>query len=124
MALLPRSRRAFVEEIVDLAGGLGADAGNLRKVGDGRPLDRLQGSEMMQQRALAGRTDAGNLLQSGLADVPSPPHAMGADRKTMRLVAQALDEIEHGVARLELERLPARQNQGLHPGIPLRPLGD
>ena len=44
--------------------------------------------------------------------------------EAMRLVAQPLHEIEHRIARLELHRLAARNEEGLAPGIALRPLGD
>ena len=40
----------------------------------------------------------------------------------MRLVAQPLNEVEHGVARLELERLAAGQEKGLRPGVAVGPL--
>src|SRR5262245_40205940 len=42
----------------------------------------------------------------------------------MRLVAQPLDEIQHGVARLELDRLAIRHEQGFPPGIAVGALGD
>ena len=42
----------------------------------------------------------------------------------MRLVAQPLHEVEHRVARPKLDRLPARNEERLPPGIALRPLGD
>ena len=116
--------RTFVEKVVDLAGGLGADAGHLGKIGQRGALDRLERSEMMEQRPLAGRADAGDFLQPGLADVAPAPDAVRSDRETMRLVALPLHEIEHGIARLELERLAARHEEGLQPGIAVRPLGD
>ena len=71
--------RVFVEEIVDLARGFGVDAGNMRKIGERGALDRLQGAEMLQQRALARRADAGDFLQAGLADILLAPLA-GASR--------------------------------------------
>src|SRR5262245_65992892 len=111
----PRHRclfRLLVKEVVDLARGLRADAGHLGEIGRSGPLDRLEGSKMVQQRALARGADAGNFLQARLADVAPPPHAVRAHGKAMRLVTQALDEIEHGLARLELERLAPRQEEG------------
>ena len=42
----------------------------------------------------------------------------------MRLVAQPLHEIEHGIARLQFERLAAGREEGLAAGVALRPLGD
>ena len=42
----------------------------------------------------------------------------------MRLVAQALDEIEHRIARRQPERRAVRHEEGLAAGIAVRPLGD
>src|SRR5262245_25769798 len=83
--------RLLVKKVVDLARDLCADAGDLGKIGRRGALDRLERSEMMQQRALARGADAGNFLQAGLADVAPPPHPVRADGEAMRLVAQALD---------------------------------
>src|SRR6187455_538417 len=114
----------FMKEIIDLAGGFFVDAGNVFKVRHRRPLDRLQGAEVAEQRAFAHRADAGDLLQAGLADVLLALLAVRADGEAMRLVAQPLHEIEHRVARLELDRLASRNEEGLAPGIALRPLGN
>src|SRR6267378_201711 len=97
--------RALVEEIVDLARGLGADAGNLGEILERGALDGLERPEMVKQRPLASWADAGDFLQPSLADIAPPPDAVRPDRETVRLVAQPLHEIEHGIARLELERL-------------------
>src|SRR5262249_36199598 len=98
--------RALVEEVVDFARGLGANPGHLGEIGQRRALDRLERPEIVEQCPLASRADAGDFLQPRLADVAPAPDAVGADREAMRLVAQPLDEIEHRIARLELERLP------------------
>src|SRR6266511_3019853 len=116
--------RALVEEIVDLAGGLRADAGHLGEIGRRRALDRLERPEMVKQRALAGRADAGDFLQPRLADIAPAADAMRADREAMRLIAQPLDEIEHGITRLELEWVAPGQEEGLHAGVAIRALGD
>src|SRR5450755_3115479 len=113
-----------MEEFENLARALGADAGNLSEVGDRRPLDLLQSSEMHQQRALAGGADTWNFLQAGLADVLLAQLAMRADHEAMRLVAHSLDEIQHGIARLELDRLAIRHEQGFTPGVALGAFGD
>src|SRR5215831_6697275 len=116
--------RALVEEVVDLARGLGADPGHVGEIGQRGALDRLEGPEMVEQRALAGRADAGDFLQPRLADIAPAPDAVRSDREAMRLVAQPLDEIEHRIARLELERLPPGLEEGLHPRVPIRAFGD
>src|SRR5262249_45237136 len=116
--------RARVEEVVDLARGFSADSGHFGEIGRRCPLDRLEGSEMVEQRAFAGRADAGDFLQSRLADIAPAANAVRAYREAMRFVAQPLDEVEHGIARLELERLASGQEESLHPRIAIRPLGN
>src|SRR5262249_20499500 len=116
--------RLLVKKVIDLARDLRADAEDLGEIGRSGELDRLERSEMMQQRTLAGRAAAGNFLQRGVADVAPAPQPMRPNGEAMRLVAQALDEIERRIARLELERLAPRQEEGLEPGVAVRPLGD
>src|SRR6516165_9415051 len=87
------SARSIVEKVINPSCSLVADAGNLAQIGDRGPFDRLEGAEMAQQGALAGRADAGNLLQAGLADVPAAPLAVRADGEAVGLVPQALDEV-------------------------------
>src|SRR5215472_1923750 len=101
----PGSRGRSMEEVIDPAGGFRTDAGNLLQVGNRCPLDRLEGAEVPQQRAFAGRADAGDFLEASFAQVAPAPLPVRADRKAMRLIAQPLDEIEHWIARPELERL-------------------
>src|SRR5262249_4864620 len=115
MPPLPALPRPLMEEVVDLARGLGADPGHLGEIGQRRALDGLERAEMVEQGALAGRADARDLLQSRLADVAAAPDAGPRDGEAMRLVAQPLDEIERRIARLELERLAPGQEEGLHP---------
>src|ERR1700722_16815944 len=116
---LPRLR---VEKLENLARAFGADARNLAEIGDRGPLDLLQGSEMMQQCTFAGRTHAGNLLQARLSDVLFAQLAVRADHEPVGFVPQPLDEVQHGVARLELDRLALRHEQGFPAGVAVRPL--
>src|SRR4051812_31553496 len=53
----------LVEKIVDLLRRLRTHARHLFEIGGGGALDRLERSEMLEQRALAGRADAGDFLQ-------------------------------------------------------------
>jgi len=87
-----RSSGALVEEIVNLAGNLGVDAGNLGEIGRRGVLDRLQSPEMLQQRAFAARADAGNFLQPRLPDIAPTAGAVRADGEAVRLVAQPFHE--------------------------------
>src|SRR5271170_4336260 len=98
-----RSRRTLVEEFVDAPGRFSADTIDLHQVGDGGPLDCLEGTEVMQQRPLPRWADARDFLQAGLAQVAHAARPMRTDRKTMRLVAQPLDEIKHRITRRQLE---------------------
>src|ERR1043166_1682102 len=120
----PASCRGAVEEVIDLAGGFRADAGDLLQVGDRSPLDRLEGAEVPQQGAFAGRADADDFLKSGFAQVAPAPLPVRTDREPMRLVAQPLDEIKHRIARPELERLASGHEEGFPAGITLGALGD
>src|SRR5947209_13806340 len=113
-----------MEEIINLAGSLGTDAGHLGEIGERCALDRFEGSEMVQQRPLARGAYTGDFLQAGLADVAPTALPVGADRETVRFVAQSLNKVEHGITRLELERFASRREECLEAGIPLRPLGD
>src|ERR1700749_4382083 len=113
-----------MEKVINPSCCLVADAGDLAQVGHRGPFDRLQRSEMTQQGALAGRPDAGDLLQAALTDVAAAALAVRADGEPMRLVAQTLHEIEHGVARRQFERRPPRHVEGLAAGIAVRTLSD
>ena len=73
-----------MEEIEDFTRTFGAEARNLAKIGDGGPLDFLQGPEMMQQRTLTRGTDAGNFLQSRFTNVFLAQLAMRPERNASR----------------------------------------
>src|SRR5262249_44709278 len=118
------SARPFVEEVVDALRGLGADAGHLLEVGERCAFDRLERPEVMQQRTLARRADAGDLLQAGVSNVALALLPMRADREAMRLVAQPLDEIQNRIARRQPERFAAGHVERLAAGVAVGPLGD
>src|SRR6478672_8412919 len=111
--------RLVMKEGVDFARGLRADAGDLGKVGGCCAFDRLERSEVMQQRALAARSHPGNFLQARFANIAAAPDAVRADREAVCLIAQALNEIKHGIARLELESFPSRHKERFEAGITL-----
>ena len=101
--LEPPSCRSFVKEVVDSPRRFGADTIHLHQVGDGGALNRLKRPEVMQQSPFPGWADARDLLQAGLTQVTHAAGPMGADRKSMRLVAQPLDEIQDRIARRQFE---------------------
>src|ERR1700724_2057108 len=115
--------RGFVKKVINPSCSFGADTRNLAQIGDRGPLDGLQGTEMAQQGPLARRPDAGNLLKPGFADVPAAALPVRPDGKPMGLVAQALHEIEHRIARRQAERLPPRHMEGFAPRIAAGALG-
>src|SRR5258707_7804318 len=92
----------LVKKFVNPPRRFGTDAFDLHQVGNRGALDGFQRAEVVQQRALARRSDAGDLLQAGLAHVTCAARPVRADGKAMGLIAQPLDEIEHRVARRQL----------------------
>src|SRR5260370_1293689 len=91
--------RLRVQKVQNLGRALGVDPRTVAESGVGSPFGLLRGPERGQQGALAGRADAGDFLQAGLAYVLFAELAVRADHKAMRLVAQPLDEIQNRVAR-------------------------
>src|SRR6476646_2965647 len=120
----PRSCRPLMEKPINSSRRFGADTIDLHQICDRGALDRLERAKVMQQRALARRPDAGDFLQAGLAQVAHAARAVRADRETVRLIAQPLDEIKHRIARRQLERVPVRKKESLAAGVAIRPLGD
>ena len=79
---------------------------------------------MLEQRALARRSNTLNLVERRGLHLLLAPGAMGADGEAMGLVAELLDAIKHGVARLEQQRLAALHIDALAAGIAVRSLGN
>src|SRR5260370_37500320 len=118
------SSRPLMKELINPPRRFGTDAFDLHQVGDRGALDGFERAEVMQQRAFARRPDAGDLLQAGLAHIARPARPVRTDGETMGLIAQPLDEIEHRVARRQLERVAAREEEGFAAGVAVRPLSD
>ncbi len=79
---------------------------------------------MRQQRAFAGGADAGHIVQRRRTDRLGAFGAVGADGKAVRLVAQALDEVEHRIIVAQRERALAGAVEFLFPGVAVDALGD
>src|SRR5215217_4367125 len=124
----PRCERASspsgVEEIVDGARRRGVHARRLDEVLVGGALDRLDGAEMVQEGALAVRADARDLVERSRCYLALALRPMRPDREAVRLVAQALHEIERRVAWRQLQRRLSGQKEGLAAGVAVAPLGD
>src|ERR1051325_4262229 len=88
--------------VVNLLRDYLADAGRGLEIGEPGRRDALGRAEAQQQRLLAARADAGNLVELRAQRIGGTARAVGADRKAMRLVAQALQEEEPRGAGREL----------------------
>ena len=79
---------------------------------------------MAEKGAFARRADAGDLVERVPRQVDPTAGPVRADGEAVRLVAEALDEIEHRIARLQHEGLAAGDEERLLAGVAIRPLGD
>src|ERR1700687_1726168 len=79
---------------------------------------------MMQQRLLAVRANAGNVVEQRVGDALRALGTVRSDGEAVRLVAQALQEIKYGVARIEAEGQLAWQEEPLAAGVAIGPFGD
>ena len=114
----------LVEMVVDHLRHLRADAADRGEIGDAGAAHRLGRAEMLEQRALARRSNTLNLVERRGLHLLLAPGAMGADGEAMGLVAELLDTIKHGVARLEQQRLATLHVDALAAGIAVRSLGN
>src|SRR4051812_26676295 len=96
-----------MEVLIDLFRDRLADPRDLLEIGKPGPRDRPHRAEMMQQRLAPRRADAADLVELRAAERLLAACPVAADRETMRLVPQALQEVQHGVARIERDRLAA-----------------
>ena len=78
-----------------------AYAGNALKFAEPSAGDRAPRTKMVQQRLLAAGSDPRDVVERRAPQRLGPLGAVRADRKPMRLVAQALQEIENRVAGIE-----------------------
>jgi hypothetical protein len=79
---------------------------------------------MRQQGLLAGRADAGNIVQRVFRHLLFALGPVAANGKAVCLVAQALEIVEHRILLRQFERRLARQVEGFAAGIALGALGD
>ena len=121
-----RSRVArFVEVIVDPARRFGADAPTCIKIVDRGALDRLEGAEMLQQRALAASARCPAISSSRPRGYPSCA-ARGASRwrsGAPRRAAAGRNRAPGRAAAVGTASRPGMKKR-LAPGIAVRALGD
>ena len=113
-----------MEMVIDAACHGFADALDplqIRKSGAG---DAARRAEMMKQRLFASRADAENLVERRATDRLHPLGTMRADGEAMRLIAQTLQIVEHGIFGIEAEGLAPRSKEALAPGVAVGSLGD
>src|SRR6185312_7859392 len=113
-----------MEMLIDALRDRLADPLHPLQIGEPGPGDAARRSEMMQQRLLAPGADAGDLVKRRAADRLGAARAMRADGEAVGLVAQPLEVVEHGVARIEAEGLLSRPEKALAPGIAVGTFGD
>jgi len=113
-----------VEELIYLSRSLCINSGDLRKVGQARPLYRFHSAKMAQQGSLAGWPDSWNFLQSSFSDIFLATDPMRADGETMGLIAQSFDEIKQGIARRQFERISAGHEESFPASVAVGSLGD
>lgn len=113
-----------MEKIINEPGGGGINARHFLEIGQGGLRDRLGRAESVQQSALARGANSGDFVEGALGELLLAPRPVGSNRETMRLVAQALHEIERRVARGKLERLLASDKKCFAPSIAVGALGD
>src|ERR1700757_2631005 len=99
----------FRDSFVDARDGF-----EIGQAGSGNPAGR---AEMQQQRAFAFSPDARDLVQRRARDVRRALGAVSPDSEAMGLVAQALQVVEHGIARLQAEGCLAGPKEPLAAGV-------
>ena len=65
------------------------------------PRDGSRRAEMVQQRVFALGPDSRDFVERRVSDGLCPLGTMRADYKTMRLIAQPLQKIQHWIARFQ-----------------------
>src|SRR6266700_4972791 len=108
-----------VKKVINLTGQRGTHAFDALKVAEtclGYPPSR---AKMAEQGLFARRAHAGDLLQRACPDGLGAAFAVAANGKTVGLVAQALQVIEHRTLGIEAERSLTLAVEMLASGLPL-----
>src|SRR5271165_2778840 len=113
-----------VEMIINVFRDGFANAGNPLQLAETGPGDGSRRTEAVQHCPLAPRPDPGDLIEHRAAERLCSLSAVRAYREAMRLVAQALQKVEHGVPWVEREWRSPGQKEALAPGVAVGPLGD
>src|SRR6516164_8456541 len=103
--------------IINLFGDSFAYAGHAFEFTEAGAGDGPCGAEMKEQGPLAASADPCDLVKRGLSHSFGSLRAMCADRKPVRLITQALEEVKYWIARIEGEWRQAGHKKALPPGI-------
>ena len=90
---------------MDLPADLRGDAGNALQLLGRRLEQPLRRAEVLDQRSLASRADAGQCVEDRFAGLRIAAAAVEAEGEAVRLVADPLQELEAGRVALEDDRL-------------------
>src|SRR3954449_10802911 len=102
-----------MEIVVNQPRGSDIDARHLFEIGKSGAGDRLRRAKTLQKGAFARRSDAADLVQRTFGKFTFAPCTMRADGEAMRLVGQALGEIQRRIARRHVKRFAALGEEGL-----------
>jgi hypothetical protein len=100
-----------------------ANAGNPLQLAQTGPGDRSRRTEMVQHGPLAPRPDPGDLIERRAAERFCPLGTVRTDREAVRLVAQALQKVQHGVTWIERKWRSPWQEKALASGVAVGPFG-
>src|SRR5882762_121973 len=113
-----------MEMLINLFCNAGRNSIDLLEFDEPGARNASRRAEMVEQGLLAPGADPGDVVEQRMADALAALGPVRADGETVRLIAQALQEIEDRIARIEAERRPARQEEALAPGVAVGALGD
>src|SRR5262245_53351306 len=110
--------------IINLLGDGPTDACDTLELAETSARNCSRRPEMVQERLLAPYPYPGNLFERRAPKLLCALRAVSVDREAVRLVPQALQEIEDRIPRIEGERRTAWHEEALPSGIAVGTLGD
>ena len=111
--------------IIDGLGQPRSYSGNLLQISHCSAQHSSQTPKVCQQRPAPGRPETRHRLKHRFAKPPCAAAPVPGDREAMRLVTNALDQVQHRAVGRQLQRMPiARQVQPFLTYAPVGPLRD
>src|SRR5262245_31096385 len=102
-----------MQRSVNLPADLGGDAGNALQFLGGRLEQPLRGAEVLDQRSLSSRADAGQCVEDRLAGLRVSAATVESEGEAVRLVADTLQELEARRVTLEDDGLGTARDEDL-----------